>query len=47
MQYLIIGNSAAGTFAAERIRQNDPGGKIDILTDEKYPAYARCMTSII
>ncbi|MDS1029485.1 FAD-dependent oxidoreductase [Bacillota bacterium LX-D] len=45
MRYLIIGNSAAGIFAAEAIRRQDPEGRIDILSDESYPAYARCMTS--
>lgn len=45
MQYVLIGNSAAGTFAAERIRRNDPSGSIDILSAETFPAYARCMTS--
>ncbi len=34
VQYLIVGNSAAGTFAAERIRANDPNGQVAILTDE-------------
>ncbi len=45
MRYLIIGGSAAGTFGAEQIRKNDKQGQIDILTDEEYPVYARCMTS--
>lgn len=45
MRYVIIGSSAAGLFAAERIRRNDAAGQIDILTEESYPAYARCMTS--
>ena len=43
--YLIIGNSAAGIFAAEAIRQIDQDGQIDILSSEIYPAYARCLTS--
>lgn len=43
--YLIIGNSAAGVFAAEAIRQIDKSGQIDILSSEIYPAYARCLTS--
>lgn len=45
MRYVIIGNSAAGIFAAEAIRKNDPEGQVDIISDEKYPAYARCLTS--
>lgn len=45
MCYVIIGNSAAGIFAAEAIRGLDRTGRIDILTDENYPAYARCLTS--
>lgn len=45
MRYLIIGNSAAGIFAAEAIRQSDKTGAIDILSSETYPAYARCLTS--
>lgn len=45
MRYLIIGNSAAGIFAAETIRALDQSGRIDIISDEKYPAYARCLTS--
>lgn len=45
MRYLIIGNSAAGIFAAETIRALDESGSIEIISDEKYPAYARCLTS--
>lgn len=45
MRYVIIGNSAAGLFAAEGIRQYDADGQIDIVTNESYPAYARCLTS--
>ena len=45
MRYLIIGNSAAGVFAAETIRSLDKSGRIEIISDEKYPAYARCLTS--
>ncbi|MBU1706059.1 MAG: FAD-dependent oxidoreductase [Pseudomonadota bacterium] len=42
---MIIGNSAAGIFAAEAIRNLDRVGRIDIIGDENYPAYARCLTS--
>lgn len=45
MRYGIIGNSAAGLFAAEAIRKQDAGGSIEIFSDEAYPAYARCLTS--
>lgn len=45
MRYCIIGNSAAGLFAAEAIRRHDDNGQIDIISDETYPAYARCLTS--
>lgn len=45
LRYVIIGNSAAGVFAAEAIRKRDKQGTVDIVSDEKYPAYARCMTS--
>ncbi|MFH1202480.1 MAG: FAD-dependent oxidoreductase [Candidatus Omnitrophota bacterium] len=46
--YLIIGNSAAGTSAAEAIRKNDGQGKITIITDEEYPvAYYRCLISYL
>jgi len=39
--YLIVGNGAAGTFAAEEIRKQDPEGKITILTNEDMPFYYR------
>lgn len=45
MGYVIIGNSAAGVFAAEAIRELDKVGQIQLITDEVYPAYARCLTS--
>lgn len=45
MRYVIIGNSAAGVFAAEAIRRIDGEGQVDILSDEPYRAYARCLTS--
>ncbi|MCP4118684.1 MAG: NAD(P)/FAD-dependent oxidoreductase [Desulfobacteraceae bacterium] len=40
-QYLIIGNGAAGTTAAEAIRQTDEEGKIVLLTKEELPFYSR------
>ncbi len=39
--YIIVGNGVAGTTAAEKIRQNDGDGEIDILTDESVPYYTR------
>jgi nitrite reductase (NADH) large subunit len=41
VQYLIIGNGAAGATAAETIRHHDPAGEITILTSEPYPMYSR------
>lgn len=40
-KYLIIGNGAAGTTAAETIRKNDKNGRITIVTEEKLPFYYR------
>ncbi|MEW6244797.1 MAG: FAD-dependent oxidoreductase [Bacillota bacterium] len=45
MRHVIIGNSAAGVFAAEAIRRTRPTDTIIILTDEDVPAYSRCLTS--
>jgi nitrite reductase (NADH) large subunit len=39
--YLIIGNGAAGTTAAEHIRKLDSNGALTILTDEDLPFYYR------
>jgi nitrite reductase (NADH) large subunit len=43
MQYLIVGNSAAGLNGAEAIRSRDPAGRITIVSDEDHPAYSRCL----
>ena len=43
MQYLIIGNSAAGLNAAEAIRSRDAEGIVTIISAEDYPAYSRCL----
>ncbi len=43
MQYVIVGNSAAGLNGAEAIRSRDPAGSITIVSDEDYPAYSRCL----
>ncbi len=45
MRHLIVGNSAAGIFAAEAIRRLDPDGSISIVSDEPGPAYSRCLIS--
>ncbi|MDR3048808.1 MAG: FAD-dependent oxidoreductase [Elusimicrobiota bacterium] len=45
MKYLIIGNCAAGTSAAEAIRSKDKTGDITILSNESYPAYGRPLIS--
>lgn len=42
---MIVGNSAAGTAAAETIRQIDPGGAITIISEENCPAYSRPLTT--
>ncbi len=41
IDYLIIGNSAAGLAAAESIREIDSRGKIRILTGEKHHNYSK------
>lgn len=45
MRYLIVGNSAAGIFAAETIRGLDPDGKITMISKENCLPYSRCLTS--
>ena len=40
-RYLIIGNGASGTYAAETIRKTDTEGEITLLTNESYPLYNR------
>lgn len=40
-KYLIIGNGAAGTTAAEAIRKTDASGSITVLTEEEVPFYYR------
>lgn len=43
MRHVIIGNSAAGVYAAEAIRAVDSKCKITIISDEKSPCYSRCL----
>src|SRR5260221_14075334 len=40
-RYLIIGDGAAGTSAAEHVRRADPQGLIAIYSDDPHPAYFR------
>lgn len=40
-RYVIIGNGAAGTTAAETIRKTDPQADIVLLTQERLPFYSR------
>lgn len=46
MNYVIIGNSAAGTAAAEAIRQQDPVGAIIILSKDT-SFYSRCQLHLV
>jgi NAD(P)H-nitrite reductase large subunit len=41
MKYLIIGASAAGLSAAQRIRELDGEGEITVLSEEKFPPYSK------
>lgn len=40
-RYVIVGNGAAGTTAAETLRKNDPNSSIYLITNEPYPLYNR------
>ena len=40
-RYLLIGNGASGTYAAETIRKADTEGEITLVTNEPYPLYNR------
>src|ERR687887_2584707 len=40
-RYLIIGNGASGTYAAETIRKTDSEGEVTLITNEPYPLYNR------
>ena len=44
-RYVIIGNSAAGLFAAEAIRKTDTLGQILLVDAEREEPYSRCMTT--
>src|SRR3989339_1881280 len=43
MNYLIIGNSAAGLNGAQAVRSRDANGTVTIVSEEDYPAYSRCL----
>jgi NAD(P)H-nitrite reductase large subunit len=43
MHYLIIGGCAAGLNGIEGIRKIDKEGEITLISEEKYPPYARCL----
>ena len=47
MNYVIIGNGAAGIHAAETIRQLNPNGNITMISDEIFPPYCRPMISMV
>lgn len=47
MNYVIIGNSAAGIGAVEAIRKVDKQGKITVISDEKYHTYSRPLISYL
>lgn len=40
-RYVVLGNGAAGTSAAERLRQNDPDASITVVAAESHPLYSR------
>lgn len=40
-RYVIVGNGAAGTYAAETIRKNDLESDVTLITNEPYPLYNR------
>lgn len=46
MNYVIIGNSAAGTAAAETIRQQDPAGAVIMLSKDT-SFYSRCQLHLL
>ena len=45
MNYVIVGNSCAGTSCAAEIRNIDKKGNITILSEENFPAYGRPLIS--
>lgn len=47
IEYVIIGNSAAGLAAAESIRELDRAGKVVVLTEEDCPNYSKPMITYL
>jgi len=47
MQYLIVGNSAAGLSAARSIRTGDREGKITLFSDGVTPTILACYSLIL
>jgi NAD(P)H-nitrite reductase large subunit len=47
MQYVIIGNSAAGLAGAETIRKLEPSGSITIISDEPHAPYSRPLLTFL
>jgi len=45
MNYVIVGNSCAGTICVAEIRSIDKNGNITILSEENFPAYGRPLIS--
>jgi nitrite reductase (NADH) large subunit len=43
MNYVILGNGAAGIAAAEQLRKIDKKSEITILSEENYDVYSKCM----
>ena len=43
VDFLVIGGSAAGTTAAEVIRQLNPQSSVTIITDENHEQYSRVL----
>jgi NAD(P)H-nitrite reductase large subunit len=41
LKFVIIGNGAAGTYAAEQLRKDDAAAEIVLIDDEKYTLYNR------
>jgi len=47
MQHVIIGNGIAGVSAAEAIRDQDPAGRVIMISDESVTPYSRPMISMV
>lgn len=47
MKYVIIGGSAAGIAAAEKIRENDTKSSVTLVSDEQLALYSRCLLTYL